>query len=70
MNILIEKFILFIKGSHFYLQTFLLKSLVNYIYLLKLLSSRFSLSLRFITLKQFKMLSGVVQLFLPERRDR
>ena len=32
--------------------------------LLKLLSTGFTLSLRFITLKQFKMLSGVVQVFL------
>jgi hypothetical protein len=31
--------------------------------LLKLLSSGFSLSLRFITLKQFKILSGVIQVF-------
>ena len=31
--------------------------------LLKLLSSGFTLSLRFITLKQFKMLPGVVQVF-------
>ena len=31
--------------------------------LLKLLSSGFTLSHRFITLKQFKMLSGVVQVF-------
>ena len=31
--------------------------------LLQLLSSGFTLSLRFITLKQFKMLSGVVQVF-------
>ena len=41
----------------------LLKFRKSITYLLKILSSGLSLLLRFITLKQFKMLSGVVQVF-------